>query len=110
MGGLHGFVPCRCYEDGKTTPFPEPEIQPYFKLNAYGMWSATPLPDMFRGNERMNQLRMKVEHWRWSHACVHEGMTAFSEKIARWTELAHFLWAMEQFGVEKAPVFQQELV
>ncbi len=98
--GLDGFVICNCYKEGRSAPFPLPELERYFGVDADGYLSLK-LP--YEGNEAAFET---VYHWRHDACPDHPDMEAASEGVANWSGYRVFLRALEQMGWHHFPTLK----
>lgn len=77
--GLDAFVSCNCYKEGKTSPFPLPELEQYFGLFDGGWHLKMPNRDY------RIEIDLEIDRWMLDDACEHEFMKIASEHLANWS-------------------------
>jgi hypothetical protein len=97
--GMDAFVPCRCWEDGRTKEPPAPRAD---VRRTEGMLDLT-LP--YDGNEVL---------WRefdaWTHdGCRHVDMEYAAVHIGNWSGYRQFQWALDAAGRDRFPVLLRVL-
>jgi hypothetical protein len=104
VSGLSAYIPCRCYHNGRSKPFPFPELEQHFRFNTeISIWYLD-IPDT-PANEEIEE---QIDEWL-ADACDHENMYYFSEGLASWSGLTRFEWLLKEIGPEHCPIFLQEL-
>jgi hypothetical protein len=99
MVELKAYVPCDCYEKGKTKPFPLPDLEQQFTKESM-KWKV---------DLRTFYYDPPYEILLWSEtACEHLYMMYHDETISGWGEIDEYLWAYKQVGWHKFPTLQQE--
>ena len=96
--GLDAFVPCNCYQEGRTTPPPVPSD--YFELDE-GYYL---LKQPYAGD---SDLEEKLYQWT-QQCCPHSGMH-ISERISNWVGLRSFQQALDKLGIHHFPVLGSQL-
>jgi hypothetical protein len=101
--GLDAFVQCNCYRQGKTKPFPFPELEHYYRQRKEGYWT-------FNLPEDLDSLDLWQKFGVWQKtACEHHGMRTASERISDWAGYRAFQEALYQIGWELLPTLIEEL-
>ncbi|HWD81581.1 MAG TPA: hypothetical protein VG497_21955 [Kribbella sp.] len=97
--GLDAFVPCRCWEDGRTT---EPPVPRSSIVRVDGMLDLT-LP--YDGHEQR-----WGEFDAWIHnGCGHRDMEYAAAHIGNWPEYRQLQWALGAAGWDRFPMLQRIL-
>ena len=99
---LDAFVVCNCYKEGKTTPFPLPELVKYLNWNEDG-YLRFDLP--IENSKEAHEIYRKWEQ----KACKHEYMYYARECISNWAGYRLFQQALAQIGWEHLPTLRAEL-
>lgn len=104
MSGLSAYIPCRCYRNGQSKPFPFPELEQHFRFdNELALWLLD-IPD----DGANDNIQDQVDEWL-NDACVHEDMYYYSRDLTKWYGLRRFEWLLKQIGTEHCPVFLEEM-
>jgi len=97
--GFSAQVRCNCYRDGKTKPFPMPELESHFLYSpCHPYWEMI-------GNEVAYEL---FENWFWHEVCEHSGMGHYQE-ISNWPEYRAFRQGLETTGWQHFPMLHRYL-
>lgn len=97
--GLDAFVPCRCWQEGRTSEPPAPRTQI--------VWSdgELDLTVPYDGNE---ELYSRFDAWKYD-CCAHQNMEYAAERINNWTGYRQFQWALGTLGWDRFPVLHRIL-
>src|SRR5512145_1931700 len=99
--GLDAFVQCNCYQQGKTKPFPRPDLEKYLIFDADGQL----MLDLDDEHEEAHHL-----FYEWQEdACEHSGMKVVFERISNWSGYRAFQEALSKLGWHHFPVLEAEL-
>jgi len=98
---LYAFVNCNCYQSGKTTPFPLPDLEQHFGTDDEGFFRLL-LDESYENEKNI------VEEWM-IDACEHEDMEYVSVLIANWGGYSYFKQALEGIGWVYFPTLYAEL-
>jgi hypothetical protein len=100
--GLDAFVQCNCYQQGKTKPFPRPDLEKYVRMGDDG----TLILDLdYDDHEEAHQM---FEAWQ-ADACEHSGMKVVFERISNWSGYRAFQEALSKIGWQNFPTLEEEL-
>lgn len=101
--GLDAVVACNCYRQGKTKPFPLPEYENQFGIDADGRWGL-----LLPYSSETDLLHKTLYIWG-RDACEHEGMVYMRERVSNWSGYRLFQQALDRIGWEHFPTLKQEL-
>ena len=100
--GLDAFVYCNCYKEGKTKPFPLPELEQFFSEDEEGYRGLHLQYDTHEESHRI------VDEWM-ENACEHNHMDYISERIGNWASYRYFQQALADIGWSFFPTLHEEL-
>lgn len=101
--GLDAHVSCNCYKEGKTSPFPLPELEQYFGLFDEGWELKMPNRDY------SIEIDLEVDRWMRDDACQHEDMQIATEGLSNWSGYRAFQQALSEIGWHHFPTLKAEL-
>ncbi|MGB1285456.1 MAG: hypothetical protein ACPG7F_02890 [Aggregatilineales bacterium] len=101
--GLGAFVYCNCYKEGRTKPFPLPDLEQYFYIDANSYMSLRLDWDKYRDEYR------RVDLWI-QNACEHENMHYVSKHIGRWRFYSSLKETLAMMDWNNFPTLQAELL
>src|SRR5215467_534890 len=91
-------VYCNCFKEGKTKPFPLPELVEHFGLNE------DMIPDLnLPWDDTTKNAHKIVQEWRYSNPCEHNAMAYCSVSLATNKGYWSFHRILEQLGWEHFP-------
>lgn len=101
--GLDAFVNCNCYRNGKTTPFPLPDMVQYLIFEDGELRLDLP----YTGYEDVHDI---FNAWVADKACEHEYMKYIALSVAKWPLYLKFQQVIEQLGPARFPTIYHELI
>jgi hypothetical protein len=98
--GLDASVRCRCWEEGKTTPCPFPDL-----VALDHEMDSLELTLAWEGNEEAHR---RFERWR-AECCPHDRMLLVNEWISNWSGVRLYQQALRAAGAERFPVLLAQI-
>lgn len=113
--GLDAFVNCNCYKEGKTKPFPVPELEQFFYVDEE-QWLDFHLDfDTYADviyeidtleYQEYDAITFKVEAWQ-VDACQHRNLRLADIRIANWFGIQGFRQTLHEMGSLSFPTLAE---